>query len=94
MSCLGHHTLFGRPPTSEAPGSAYDSRMGAEHILGACEVRVETATGTMLMLVVTTSVDSIHMSAEHTTLVGTLAGDTLHIPARRDKQPLEDTSTA
>jgi hypothetical protein len=45
------------------------------------EVRVETATGTMHMLAVTTSAHSVHVPANHTILVGTLAGDTLRIPA-------------
>jgi hypothetical protein len=45
-------------------------------------------------LAVTTSADSIHTPAEHTTLVDTLADDTLLIPGQWDKQPLEDTSTA
>jgi hypothetical protein len=58
------------------------------------EVRVETATGAIHTLAVTTGADSVHTSAEDTTLVGTLAADTLRIPARRDKQPLEHTSTA
>jgi hypothetical protein len=58
------------------------------------EVRVETSTGAVHMLAVTTSAESIDMPAQDTTLVDSLAGDTLRIPARRDKQPLEDTSAA
>jgi hypothetical protein len=58
------------------------------------EVRVETSTGTVHMLAVTAGRERVHLSAEHTSLAGTLVGDTLHIPARQDKQPLEHTSTA
>ncbi len=57
------------------------------------EVRVETSTGVVHMLAVTTSTNSVHTSVEHTTLVGTLESDTLRIPVRQDKQLLEDTST-
>jgi hypothetical protein len=58
------------------------------------EVRVETSTEMVHMLAVTAGGERVYLSAEHTTLVGTVAGDTLHIPARSDKQPLEHTSTA
>ncbi len=56
------------------------------------EVRVETSTGAVHMLAVRAGRERVHLSAEHTSLVGTLAGDTLHIPARSDKQALEASS--
>jgi len=58
------------------------------------EVRVETSAGAVRMLEVTTRADSGQEVVQHIELLDTLADDTLRIPARRDKQPLEHTSTA
>jgi hypothetical protein len=86
------HTL---PAGLEVEAVTLDSAPAAYEVVETIrgrEVRVETSIGAVHILAVTVGGESVHLSAEHTTLVGTMTGDTLHIPARRDKQPLEDTS--